>query len=131
MGFTEYFFPEAGGDAPEAALNLGYSIASVDLGFLYAYDFETDGSYLELNAGHSIELNDKISLDLGGGISYADSYYGVSGFNHVFVTASLPIAITETLTFSPYISSTWAIDSLESTGEGDHLYGGASVSVEF
>jgi hypothetical protein len=70
-------------------------------------------------------------LEFGTGIGYGDSYYGVSGFNHVFVTASLPIAITETLTFSPYISSTWAIDSLEATGEGDHLYGGASISVDF
>ncbi|MGI9242456.1 MAG: TorF family putative porin, partial [Verrucomicrobiales bacterium] len=98
LGFTEYLFPEAGGDVPEAALSLGYSLASVDLGFLYAYDFEADGSYLELNAGYSIELSDRISLDLGTGIGYGDQYYGVSGFNHVFVTASLPIAITETLT---------------------------------
>jgi len=131
IGATGYFFPEAGGDAPEGALTLGYSIGSIDLGFLYAYDFEAEGSYLEVNAGTSIEISDKVSLDLGTGIGYGEGYYGVSGFNHVFATASLPISITETLTFSPYISSTWAIDSLEDNGGDDILYGGASFSVDF
>ena len=131
VGGTAFFFTEAGTDAQEFGFTLGYSLGQVDLGTVYYYDFTTEGHYIELNGGTSFELTDKISLELGTGISYGEGYYGVSGFNHVFATASLPIAITDSLTLTPYISHTWAIDSLEDLGEGDHLYGGAAFSVDF
>ena len=131
VGVTSYQFPEAGSDALEAALTLGYSVGIIDLGFLYAYDFETEGTYLETSVGTTIEITDNVALELGTGVSYGDDYYGVSGFNNVFVKAAIPIALTETLTLTPYIANSWAIDSLEDTGEDDHLFGGASLSVDF
>lgn len=131
VGGTGFFFLEDGSDAQELGFTLGYSLGAFDIGGVYYYDFTTDGHYLELNGGTSIELTERVSLELGTGISYGEGYYGVSGFNHVFLTASLPIAITERLTLSPYISHTWAVDSLDDLGEGDHLYGGAAFSVDF
>ena len=131
VGGTAFFFTEAGTDAQEMGFTLGYSLGVVDLGTAYYYDFTTEGHYIELNGGSSIEISDKLSLELTTGISYGEGYYGVSGFNHVFVGAALPFQITESLSLSPYIAHTWSIDSLEDLGEGDHLYGGASFSVSF
>lgn len=132
VGGVAFFFTEAGATAQEIGFELGYSpVDALSLGFAYFYDLETEGSYLELNAGTSFELTDTLAIELGGGISYGDSYYGVSGFNHAFASASIPIAITDALTLTPYIASTWSIDGLEDLGEGDHLYGGASLSVGF
>ena len=131
VGFTSYIFPEAGGDTPEAALTLGYSIGVIDLGVLYAYDFDAEGSYIENTIGTTIEISDNVALELGTGISYGVDYYGVDGFNNVFARAALPIALTETLTLSPYIAHSWAIDSLEDNGGDDELFGGASLSVKF
>lgn len=131
VGVTSYLFPEAGGDALEAALTLGKSIGMLDFGFLYAYDFEADGTYLEGSVGTTIEISDNVALEIGSGVGYGDGYYGVSGFNNVYVKAALPIALTETLTLTPYVANSWAIDSLEDSGEDDHFFGGASLSVDF
>lgn len=131
VGGTAFFFTEDDSTAQELGVILGYAVGPIDLGTIYYYDFETEGSYIELNAGTTIELNDRVSLELGTGVSYGDDYYGVSGGNHVFASASLPIAITGTLTLTPYIAHSWAIDSLDDLGEDDHLYGGAALSVDF
>ncbi len=92
---------------------------------------EAEGSYLEGTVGTTIEISDSVALEIGTGISYGDDYYGVSGLNNVFARAALPIALTETLTLSPYIAHSWAVDSLEDTGGEDEFFGGASLSVAF
>ena len=128
LGAIWYYFPRTGGDAFELGTSVGTSFAGVDVGLGYYYDFETDGSYIELGAEKTFELSDMVGLTLGGVIAYADDYYGVSGFNHVGASLALPIALTDTATLKPYIAGTWEIDG---SGADDEVYGGVSLSVSF
>jgi hypothetical protein len=132
LGGTAFFFTEADTTAQELGVALAYGFTeSVGVGFDYFYDFETEGSYLQgsLNLSHS--FTEIVGAELSGGASYGESYYGVSGGNHVFVSLALPLQLSETVALSPYVAATWAIDALESLGEDDHFYGGASISVSF
>ena len=135
LGAIWYYFPQGSGgggigndDAFELGASIGGSLGLVDVGLGYYYDFETDGSYIELGAESTIELSDRIALVPGAAIAYADDYYGVSGFNHIGVSLALPIALTDTATLKPYIAGTWEIDG---SGADDEVYGGVSLSVSF
>ncbi len=131
LGLLWYYFPDDSSDALELASSVGTSVGPVDLGAGVAYDFETEGWYFELSAESTIELTDSIALVPGALVSYADSYYGVSGWNNVGLSLALPIALTDAATLTPYVAGSLAIDSLEDLGESDHFYGGVSLSVSF
>ena len=131
VGVTYYNLPRGGGDIWEPGVSIGTSAGPVDLSFGYYYDTEESGSYFELAAESTIELTDTIALVPGASVSYADSYYGVSGFNNIGLSLGLPIALTDTATLTPYIAGSIAIDALSDLGEDDHLYGGVALSVSF
>ena len=135
FGAIWYYYPQGfdgGGSGIDDALELGASIgtkvAGIDVGLGYYYDLEEDGSYIELGAAKTIELSDTVALVAGTSISYADDYYGISGFNAVGARLSLPIALTDTATLKPYVAGTWGIDG---SGQPDEVYGGVSLSVSF
>ena len=138
LGAIWYYYPQGGDgdglgidDAFELGASIGSSFAGFDVGLGYYYDFEADGSYIELGAEKTFELSDRLGLTLGGVIAYGDDYYGVSGFNNVGLSLALPIALTDTATLTPYVAGSIAIDALEDNGEDDHIYGGVSLSVSF
>ena len=131
IGATWYYFPVTDTDALEPGISIGTSAGPIDLSLGYYYDLETDGSYIELAAESAIEITDTVSLVPGVSVSYADDYYGVSGFNNVGVSLALPIALTDTATLTPYVAGSLAIDALEDLGEDDHIYGGVSLSISF
>lgn len=115
-------------DALELGASLGASLGPIDLHLGYYYDLEEDGSYIELAAEHTYEVSDRIAFVPGALISYADDYYGVSGFNAVGARLTMPIKLTDNATLSPYIAATWEIDG---SGQDDEVYGGISLSVSF
>jgi hypothetical protein len=136
VGAIWYHFPQGalgGGvgndDAFELGASVGVAVGAVDVGLGYYYDFETNGSYIELGAETTIELSDRVGLVPGAMISYADDYYGISGWNAVGVSLSLPIALTDSATLKPYIAGTWGIDSGDY--QPDEVYGGVSLAVSF
>ncbi len=131
LGVIWYYFPDDGSDALEIGGSLGTSVGPVDLGSYVGYDESTDGWYFEASAETTIELTDNIALVPGALISYADSYYGVSGWNNVGLSLALPIALSDTATVTPYVAGSLAIDSLLAIGEDDHFYGGVALSVTF
>ena len=131
VGATWYYYPSNDDDALEPGISISTSAGPIDLSLGYYYDLETDGSYIELAAESAIELSDTVSLVPGVSVSYADDYYGVSGFNNVGVSLALPIALTDNATLTPYVAGSLAIDGLEDLGEDDHLYGGVSLSISF
>ena len=131
FGATWYYFPSTGGDTLEPGVSIGTSAGPVDFSLGYYYDIEAEGSYIELAAESEIEISDTVSLVPGASLSYADDYYGVSGFNNVGLSLALPVALTDTATLTPYIAGSIAIDGLEALGEPDHFYGGISLSVSF
>lgn len=136
LGFLWYYFPPVGGgddsDTQEVFYTLGKEIAGIGIEFTHAYDFVPDGHYLALSASKSIELTDKMSLDLSAGISYNIDYFlEGDGFNNVDIKAALPIALTSNVTLEPYIAYSHALEALEDEGVDDYLYGGVSLSVGF
>ncbi|MGI9243034.1 MAG: hypothetical protein ACR2RV_19710 [Verrucomicrobiales bacterium] len=135
LGAIWYYYPQGVlgnglgyDDAFELGASIGGSIGAVDVGLGYYYDFEIEGSYIELGAESLIELSDRVGLVPGATISYADDYYGISGFNAVGASLSLPIALTDNATLKPYIAGTWGIDN---SGQPDEVYGGVSLTVGF
>jgi hypothetical protein len=96
-------------------------------------------------------------LVLGGGVAYADNYWGAapnlqnggrsSGWNHYYLRASLPVELNCRTVITPYLGYTGAPDSwlLDGapywggfsgqwggfSGQSDILHGGVTVSVSF
>ncbi len=132
LGFTAYLFPELGdGHTYELATGVGTSLGPIDLGLSAAYDFEIEGWFFELTAGHSFPITDRISLDLAAGISYQIDYNSNgSDFNNILLMASLPIELTDGVVFTPYIAGTISLDAVEDF-QDDELFGGASLAVSF
>jgi hypothetical protein len=137
-GYTWYYFPRTGGDINEAY----FSVTSKDLIhnsehnlYVYAlgaYDFEIDGLYAKTGAKYVMPLTDVIDLELNGGVAYNYEYYIPNdGFNNLYAGVALPVALTETATFTPYFRASWAVDALKDAGESDIYLGGASIAVKF
>ncbi len=132
IGLTWYEFTRTDdADIVEPGANIGTSVGPVDLSLGYYFDTEVDGHYIELSGESTIEITDAVALVPGVSVSYADDYYGVSGFNNVGLSLALPIALTDTATLTPYVAGSIAIDALEDLGEDDHIYGGVALSVTF
>lgn len=131
VGYTHYYFPRTDADYGEVGATLGYSIAGVDLGLGYYYDFEVEGSYYEVGASYEVALTDSVSLVPGVVVGFGDDYYGVSGGNHVGLSLGLPIKLTSTATLTPYVAGNLPIDSLDDAGEDDQVYGGVALTVTF
>jgi hypothetical protein len=142
LGYTHYFFPESNGASNsygEIGLDISRSLGFVDLALEtnYAINF---GWYHQAGIEKSFGLTDNMSLVLGTGVGYSDGYFGGSGWNQYYVTASLPIELNCRATLTPYISynggpNGFIVDGINAgTGLGpqsDILSGGVSLSVSF
>lgn len=89
-------------------------------------------------------------LVLGGGVAYADNYWGrgpnfrnggrSSGWNHYYLEASLPVELNCRTTLTPYIGfvgapDSWLMDGMPNwlglSGQSDIFHGGVNLSVSF
>lgn len=105
--------------------------------------------YWDLGLERSFEVFGQ-NLVLAGGVAYADNYWGSapnlqtggrsSGWNHYYLTASLPIELNCRTVLTPYIGyvgapDSWLMDGapnwLGLSGQSDVLHGGVSLSVSF
>jgi hypothetical protein len=129
-----FFYGDAGNaleDIDEIGLLLSAAVGPVDVIAGAYYDFTADGFYFETGVSHTFAVTDRVSLVPAALLSYGDSYYGVSGFNHVKLSLSAPIKLTKTATLTPYIAGNLPVDALDALGEEDRVYGGVSLSVSF
>lgn len=104
---------------------------------------EADGWYLNAGLGHTFQLIDKVSLNLGASAGWNDGnesqfYYGVdhSGFADLGLGATLNYAITETLVASVYYKYSYILDNdlreaATSWQSGDQSVFGARLSYSF
>jgi opacity protein-like surface antigen len=107
----------------------------------------TDDWIVLLGIGHSLDLMDKLSLDLGATVGFAGEYYvsdnyggdAGSAWSHVQLDAGLNYAVTETLSvglkaaFSSILDSD-VRDDIDAEGyypEKDLFYGGLTASYSF
>ena len=167
VGTIFYTFPDRSAALPATTeLYFGVTAAAVPLApsaTLYVDVDETSaiggstGVYFLLGAGHSIALpnNTFSALDLSTSLSFVNSgfgdfYYGSSnGGAHDFnVTVSLPIALTESVSASGFVSYSALLGDFRDSqfldrrtvflgtsgsprGLADTVYGGVSLSVGF
>jgi hypothetical protein len=161
LSYTHYFFPEAGASSyGEIGLDVTRSLGFVD--FIAEANYALTGNsvddggswYYQAGLEKTFGITDAISLVLGAGVGYSDNYFSDpktalllvpghdSGFNHYYVTASLPIALNCRATLTPYITYTGAPDGWVADGvvapigliegaQSDILSGGVSLSVSF
>ena len=132
LTMTGYFFPDSGGDPTyELGYGIGRSLGPVDWNATARYDFEVEGWYLETGLSKGIAISDNMELVLSSGISYQVDYFRNGGdFNHVYVMAALPIALTSDVTLEPYVAGLFALDAIDSF-QDDLVHGGVSLSVSF
>ncbi len=135
IGYIWYYFPQDGGsDTHEiyGSLDAELTDLGISTGLYAGYDTAEDGWYFAATAGYSYDISDAVALEFGAGVSYSLDYYTPgSGFNNVDLRLSLPIALTDNATFTPYIAGSIALEELNDIGVDDYLYGGASISVSF
>ncbi len=161
LGYVHYFFPESGASSyGEVGLDITRSLGFVDLLWESNYAFSgrgggSGGWYHQAGLEKTFGITDAVSLVLGAGVGYSDGYYGPgtvygglvpnaftprdSGWNHYYITASLPIELNCRATLTPYIGynggpDTWIVDGINAGVGGpqsDILHGGVSLSVSF
>ncbi len=164
LKYTYHSFPEGFNPLPVGGFPVGDGVGEVSLGFSRDLGFATlvgsanyyleEGSpligspdlgfYGNVGLEKSIGLTDNISLVLAGGVGYVDMFGGsvtaIRGWNHYYLTASLPIQLNCRTTLTPYIgfnnqSSFTSIfnpvNLAPSIPDGDDLHGGVSISVTF
>ena len=130
FGVVNYDFPNPAdaetepaliADTREAFVTFGWSCPANPTLAIY-YDFkEADGFYANLGIGHSIGLNDQISLDLGANAGWADSDWNTYYFpseteqDEEFVdanfTVALPIALNDSWTITTAAQYMMLIDN--------------------
>jgi hypothetical protein len=152
-----YIYYDLDGIADTQEVYLGFGLDTLLSPSLKIYkDIAGNSSwYFLLGISHAIEMNEKVSLELSGSVSYLlsedeDDYYEVDGsgptgdefenFHDGVISASLPIALTEYITITPTASycfplSDDASDEMEYRslrGEDDNfIYGGVILSMAF
>ena len=148
VGYTKYIFPGASDiNTEEVFIGISTELAcGLGLALTYYEDVDAiDGGYLEFEAGKSIELTECASLDLAAGAAWSYDYNSetvaagdgsLSGFNHFYLSAALPITLKEDVTLTPYLKFVGADDDLAnssdaSDGNDDLFYGGVSLAIAF
>jgi hypothetical protein len=141
LGGIFFAFPDEDWITGEFGAAIGYSVADyVDLTLAWWSDVKGDdfredklgfGHYAEFSAGKLIPLKPWLGVALAAGVSYAIDYYDSDGWNHVFVTVDFPIGFLETMTLTPYVGGTIALEGLKDAGESDQFLAGIRLSVGF
>lgn len=126
----------------EIYLNLGTKcpLTGGNLNLFVAHDTDLlEGTYVELSLNKGWDLSETVKLDVTVGVSYSFDYWDNvletgSDFNHAYITVGLPIAATDNLTVTPYVSYSQGFDALDLAGaveEDDEFIFGVKASVKF
>lgn len=138
-GFTVYTY-DGGGD--DAEVYLGFSTQSCGLDLGLTVFFGTDGIFedevlLEGTIGYSFEVSSQTTANIGITYGYmldeGVATIGASDDGEVYASASISLdyAVSDSITFSPYVSYSEGEDKrIEGAADGV-LFGGASVSFSF
>ena len=140
VGFTAYTYDGGGKDDAEVFLGLSAEpIAGLDAG-LTVY-FGTDGILqeqvlLEGTLGYTFTISDKIGANIGVVYGYvADEgmglYVSEDGSAYYAATLSFDVALSDEITFSPYVSYVDGVGKRLTSQEQDGFIGGAKVSFSF
>lgn len=143
---------EVADDSADGGYELAITLAAEDLPLAPAFCLKHTANYSEdwiavFSIGHSLDLSDQLSLDLGAAVSYSGrdyvaNYYGSdkgATFTHAEVTATLNYAVSEQFSvsllaaFSSILNNTVRNDIKDSDffPDVDIFYGGLSLGYTF
>ncbi len=138
-GFTVYTYD--GGGSDDAEVYLGFSTQSCGLDLGLTVFFGTDGIVedavlLEGTIGYSFEISSKTTANIGITYGYMldegdGGYANDDGEVYASATISLDYAVSDSITFSPYVAYNEGEDSRLGVNAADGVIGGASVSFSF
>ena len=138
-GFTVYTYD--GGLEDDAEVFLGLSTQSCGLDLGLTVFFGTDGNFedeilLEGTIGYSFEVSSQTTANIGITYGYMldegdGGYANDDGEVYASATISLDYAVSDSITFSPYVAYNEGEDSRLGVNAADGVIGGASVSFSF
>ncbi|HBI14197.1 MAG TPA: hypothetical protein DDY20_01535 [Desulfobulbaceae bacterium] len=126
-------------DTNEAYLSCTINtLLSPTLAIYYDWDQSNEtGIYFTAGIGHSFELRENLSLNLGAMIGYNIENYSVSeeysNFHNAELTASLDWALTDVVTFTPAVTLSHPLtnDAEDYAGIDDEAMVGLTVNFDF
>jgi len=130
FNYIEVQFPTSK-QAHEISGHLSYTAGPLTLSLRDLYDSEGNGHLTRGIATIDHSLTDTFGLSLHAEYGYSFDYFNVGdGPNHALFKLSCPWQINDTLSLSPFIAHSMALDVLDAF-ETDHTYGGLSLSASF
>ena len=134
-GFTVYTY-DGGGDDAEVYLGFSTQQAGLDLGLTVF--FGTDGAMqdavlLEGSIGYSFEVSSKTTANIGIAYGYLldEGNFAADGELYASASISLDYAVSDSITFSPYVSYNEGEEDIFGAIAADGAHVGASVSFSF
>lgn len=129
----------------EVGLTLAKTVGPVNLYAGFYYDFTIGGSYFEVGADLPYKVTSWMSvvpaIKMGYGLDYytngqipsgASVSAPSSGFTHVLPSLSVPIKLTPTAFFTPYIAYNISLGARHGLNSQDsEIFGGVKLSVSF
>ena len=148
VGYTYYMFPGASDDNTEEVFFGLSTELGCGLGLALTYYEDIDqygGGYFEFEAAKSFELSESIVVDVAAGVAWCDDYElntevdgsNMDGFNHWYISASVPFELKEDVSLTPYIKYVGTASELDTDfvsdveGNDDLFYGGVTLSIAF
>jgi hypothetical protein len=138
LGLGYIYYGLEGEDSQELYVSLGLDTFLSPTLTVYR-DYDTfDSWYLLLGISHSFGLTEKVSLDLGGSISYYsydDTDY--SELHDGLISASMTFPIGKYLSLTPSLTYTFPLSSkaqdelMDMDGDDSHFIGGVTFSASF
>jgi len=143
-----YYALEGVDDTQEVYLAVGYDVLlSPSLTVYYDFD-QGDGAFIVASIGHSFELMDKATLNLGASASYngKNAVMGTdsdgekfNGFYNAELSGSVGVQLTKALSIEPRIAYSFplssdakdAIKAISDDGDKDIVYGGVNLTLSF
>ena len=141
-GFTVYTYDGASELDDDAEVYLGFSTQQAGLDLGLTVFFGTDGALqdavlLEGSIGYSFELSSKTTANIGivYGTLLDEGDLADDGELYASASISLDYAVSDNITFSPYVSYSDGDEDIITAAGGTAadgvLFGGASVSISF
>lgn len=135
-GFTVYTYDRLQSD--DAEVYLGFSTQSCGLDLGLTVFFGTDGIFqdailLEGTIGYSFEVSSKATANIGIVYGYLldEGDFADDGELYASASISLDYAVSDSITFSPYVSYNEGEEDIFGPLAADGVYGGAKVSFAF
>lgn len=115
----------------EIAGHLTYQDEHLSLSFRQHVENKSDGTLSRLIASYTQPVTERVALRGVAEFGYAFGYY-IHGNrpNHALLRVELPLALRDTLSFTPFIARSIALSAIDSFEEDD-TYGGAELTWTF